>query len=61
VLAVLVFGERLTPAHVVCFGAIWTALVIFAVEGVRTGRATRARARAAAAAASACVEPCGVP
>lgn len=46
-LAVLAFGERLTMAHIVCFGAIWTALAIFAAEGVRLGRAA-ARARAAA-------------
>jgi chloramphenicol-sensitive protein RarD len=43
-LAVLVFGEPLTAAHLVCFGLIWTALVIFIVEGIRAGRAgTRAR------------------
>jgi chloramphenicol-sensitive protein RarD len=47
-LAVLVFGEPLTPAHVVCFAAIWTALAIFVFEGVRKGRAA-ARARAGAA------------
>ena len=46
-LAVLLFGEKLTTAHIVCFGAIWTALVIFAAEGVRLGRRA-ARARAAA-------------
>ena len=50
-LAVLVFGEAFTPAHMLCFGAIWTALAIFAWEGVRLGRA---RARAA----EACPEPC---
>jgi chloramphenicol-sensitive protein RarD len=38
-LAVLVFGERFTAAHAVCFGAIWTALAIFVVEGVRLSRA----------------------
>ncbi|HEX8214752.1 MAG TPA: EamA family transporter RarD, partial [Allosphingosinicella sp.] len=38
-LAVLVFGEKLTTAHIVCFGAIWAALVIFTFEGVRLGRA----------------------
>jgi chloramphenicol-sensitive protein RarD len=59
-LAVLVFGERLTTAHIICFGAIWTALVIFASEGVRTGRAA-SRARAEAEKASACTEPCSVP
>ncbi|HEV2079326.1 MAG TPA: EamA family transporter RarD [Allosphingosinicella sp.] len=45
-LAVLVFGEKLTTAHILCFAAIWTALVIFTFEGVRLGRAT-AKARAA--------------
>jgi chloramphenicol-sensitive protein RarD len=46
-LAVAVFGEPLTTAHIVCFAAIWTALAIFVVEGVRAGQAA-ARARAAA-------------
>jgi chloramphenicol-sensitive protein RarD len=44
-LAVLVFGEALTPAHILCFAAIWTALAIFVAEGIRGGRAA-ARARA---------------
>jgi len=44
-LAVTLFGEPLTPAHALCFGAIWTALAIFAIEGVRIGRA---QAKAAA-------------
>jgi chloramphenicol-sensitive protein RarD len=35
-LAVLAFGEPLTTAHIVCFGAIWAALAIFSFEGVRT-------------------------
>jgi chloramphenicol-sensitive protein RarD len=47
-LAVLVFGEPLTTAHIVCFAAIWAALAIFVFEGIRTGRAA-ARERAAAA------------
>jgi chloramphenicol-sensitive protein RarD len=59
-LAVLVFGEPLTTAHIICFCAIWTALVIFAFEGVRTGRAA-ARERADAEKAAACTEPCSVP
>jgi chloramphenicol-sensitive protein RarD len=50
-LAVLAFGERVTPAHALCFGAIWAALAIFAVEGLRLGRA---RARAA----EPVLEPC---
>lgn len=37
-LAVLVFDERFTLAHAICFGAIWTALAIFAFEGLRAGR-----------------------
>ena len=47
-LAVLVFGEALTTAHIVCFAAIWTALAIFVFEGLRKGRAA-AKARAMAA------------
>jgi chloramphenicol-sensitive protein RarD len=46
-LAVSMFGEKLTTAHLICFGAIWTALVIFAADGWRIGRAN-ARERAAA-------------
>ncbi|HYW17286.1 MAG TPA: EamA family transporter RarD [Allosphingosinicella sp.] len=41
-LAVLVFGEPLTTAHLVCFGAIWAALAIFVGEGVRSHRAAAA-------------------
>lgn len=59
-LAVLVFGEELTLAHILCFGAIWTALAIFAWEGVRLGRAA-SREREEALKSSACVEPCSVP
>jgi chloramphenicol-sensitive protein RarD len=59
-LAVLVFGEKLTLAHIVCFGAIWTALVIFAFEGVRTSRAG-AKARREAERVEACPEPCIAP
>jgi chloramphenicol-sensitive protein RarD len=52
-LAVAVFGEAFTRAHAICFGAIWTALAIFAWEGVRLGRA-----RARRIAAEECLEPC---
>jgi chloramphenicol-sensitive protein RarD len=48
-LAVLVFGEPLTAAHIVCFGAIWLALAVFVSEGVRAGRAARAAAACEAA------------
>jgi chloramphenicol-sensitive protein RarD len=44
-LAVLVFGERFTLAHAICFGAIWTALAVFAFEGIRMGAKARAEAR----------------
>ena len=37
-LAVFAFGETLTTAHLVCFGAIWAALAIFTFEGVRQSR-----------------------
>jgi chloramphenicol-sensitive protein RarD len=45
-LAVLVFGEKLTLSHFICFGAIWAALVIFVFEGVRMGRAAARERRA---------------
>jgi len=38
-LAVLMFGEALTTAHMICFGAIWAALVIFTLDGWRASRA----------------------
>ena len=40
-LAVLAFGEPLTTAHMICFGAIWTALAIFTFEGLRGARRRR--------------------
>ena len=43
-LAVLAFGEPLTVPHLVCFGAIWTALAMFTFDGWRAA----ARARVAA-------------
>jgi chloramphenicol-sensitive protein RarD len=46
-LAVLLFGERLTAAHMVCFALIWTALLLFAAEGVRNSRAAAREAAAA--------------
>ncbi len=41
-LAVLVFHEPLTTAHLVCFAAIWVALAIFVGEGFRSHRAAAA-------------------
>jgi chloramphenicol-sensitive protein RarD len=52
-LAVAIFNEAFTTAHAICFGAIWTALAIFAWEGLRIGRA-----RARQLAAEQCLEPC---
>ncbi|MDQ4088425.1 MAG: EamA family transporter RarD [Pseudomonadota bacterium] len=48
-LAVLVFGEPLTTAHIICFGAIWTALAIFTLDGWRVAAQARTRNREAAA------------
>ena len=45
-LAVLAFGEALTRTHIICFGAIWSALAIFTFEGLRQGAPPRARAEA---------------
>jgi chloramphenicol-sensitive protein RarD len=44
-LAVVAFGEHFTFAHALCFGAIWTALVIFVFESVRMAGKARAAAR----------------
>lgn len=35
------FGEPLTGAHLVCFGAIWTALALVAFDGWRSARRAR--------------------
>ena len=44
-LAVLAFGEPLTTPHIICFGAIWTALAVFTLDGWRSAvRARTARA-----------------
>jgi chloramphenicol-sensitive protein RarD len=38
-LAVFVFGEPLTPAHAACFAAIWLALAVFTIGGLRGRKA----------------------
>jgi chloramphenicol-sensitive protein RarD len=43
-LAVVAFGEPLTRAHLLCFGAIWAALVIFTLDGWRQSRIRAATA-----------------
>ena len=54
-LALLVYGEALTGAHIVCFAAIWTAVGIYVAENMRMARADREAGdvRRAAAAAEA--------
>lgn len=32
------YGEVLTVAHLICFGCIWTAVLIFSFDAIRTGR-----------------------
>lgn len=44
----LYYGEAFTLASAICFGLIWTALLIFSVDAVRANRDER-KARAAAA------------
>jgi chloramphenicol-sensitive protein RarD len=41
--AVLLFGEPLTLAHMICFGAIWAALLIFTLDGWRRSVLSRRR------------------
>ncbi|MGQ0659921.1 EamA family transporter RarD [Sphingosinicella sp.] len=35
------YGEPLTTAHLICFGAIWTALALVAIDGWRAARRAR--------------------
>jgi chloramphenicol-sensitive protein RarD len=53
-LAVFVFGEPLTGAHMLCFGLIWTALAVFAADGWRAGRRAARERRSEEAQADAC-------
>ncbi len=46
VLAVFVFRERFTSAHLIAFSLVWTALAIFSLEALWTERLTRRRMRA---------------
>jgi chloramphenicol-sensitive protein RarD len=45
-LAVLVYGEALGPAHLVTFGCIWIALAIFTSDQVRKARSRSPEASA---------------
>jgi len=46
-LAVLVYGETMTTAHLICFGFIWTALAVYAGGNIAELRRVRALERAA--------------
>lgn len=35
----LYYGEVLTTAHLICFGCIWTAVIMFSLDAVRANRA----------------------
>jgi len=32
------YGETLTPAHMVCFGFIWAAVLVFSIDAIVRGR-----------------------
>ncbi|MGB5512408.1 MAG: EamA family transporter RarD [Woeseiaceae bacterium] len=32
------YGEQLTPAHLVCFGLIWLAVLVFSIDAARSSR-----------------------
>ena len=34
----LYYGEKLTPAHIVCFGFIWAAVACFSYDAVRASQ-----------------------
>jgi chloramphenicol-sensitive protein RarD len=34
----LYYGEKLSPAHIVCFTLIWVAVVFFSYDAVSAGR-----------------------
>jgi len=38
----LYYGEKLTPAHIVCFGFIWAAVACFSYDAVRASKKIRA-------------------
>lgn len=41
VLGVFVYDEPFTRAHAICFALIWSAVVVFCLDGVRRSRAAR--------------------
>ena len=40
----VIYGEELTTAHIICFGLIWIAVVLFSVDAWRTNRVVTAAA-----------------
>lgn len=34
----VIYGEELTPAHIVCFSLIWLAVILFSIDAWRTNR-----------------------
>jgi chloramphenicol-sensitive protein RarD len=40
-LAIVYFKERFTPAHVICFGCTWAALLLVSLDSFRKSRASR--------------------
>ena len=32
------YGEKLTTAHLICFGLIWVAVILFSTDAIRAGR-----------------------
>ncbi|KTA81425.1 EamA family transporter RarD [Aeromonas salmonicida] len=42
ILAVTLYGEALTPDKLITFGCIWSALVLFSLDGLRSGKRRRA-------------------
>ena len=39
ILAVTLYGEALTPDKLITFGCIWSALVLFSLDGLRRRQA----------------------
>ncbi len=46
-LGVFVYDEPFTRAHAICFALIWSAVVVFCLDGVRRSRAARVAQQAA--------------
>ncbi|CAK0753932.1 hypothetical protein CCP1ISM_5390002 [Azospirillaceae bacterium] len=40
-LGLLAYGEAFTPAHTVTFACIWSALIVFSYDAIRTAKTNR--------------------